>query len=53
LVKAINLPDVRKTLTENLGMDVQASSPADLQRFLASEMSRWAKVVKDSNIKAE
>ncbi|MBM3536514.1 MAG: tripartite tricarboxylate transporter substrate binding protein [Alphaproteobacteria bacterium] len=53
LVKAINLPDVRKTLTENLGMDVQASSPADLQKFLASEMSRWARVIKENNIKAE
>ncbi len=53
LVKAINLPDVKKTLTETLGMDVQASSPADLQKFLTSEMARWAKVVKENNIKAE
>ncbi len=53
LVKAINLPDVKKTLTETLGMDVQASSPADLQKFLLAEMTRWAKVVKDNNIKAE
>jgi len=53
LIKAINLPDVKKTLTETLGMDVQASSPADLQKFLVSEMARWAKVVKDNNIKAE
>jgi len=53
LVKAINLADVKKTLTETLGMDVQASSPADLQKFLAAEMARWAKVVKDNNIKAE
>lgn len=53
LVKAINLPDVKKTLTETLGMDVQASSPADLQKFLLAEMSRWAKVVKDNSIKSD
>ena len=53
LVKAINLPDVKKTLTETLGMNVEASSRADLQKFLASEMARWTKVVKDNNIKAE
>lgn len=53
LIKAINLPDVKKTLTETLGMDVAASSPAELQRFLTSEMARWAKVVKENNIKAE
>jgi tripartite-type tricarboxylate transporter receptor subunit TctC len=53
LTKAINLPDVKKTLTETLGMDVAASSPAELQKFLTSEMARWAKVVKENNIKAE
>lgn len=53
LVKAINLPDVKKTLTETLGMDVKASSPEELQKFVAAEMGRWAKVVKDNNIKPE
>jgi tripartite-type tricarboxylate transporter receptor subunit TctC len=53
LLKAINLPDVKKTLTETLGMDVAASSPQELQKFLAAEMTRWAKVVKENNIKAE
>ncbi len=53
LVKAIDLPDVKKTLTETLGMDVQASSPEALQKFLVAEMARWGKVVKDNNIRAE
>jgi tripartite-type tricarboxylate transporter receptor subunit TctC len=53
LVKAINLPDVKKTLTETLGMDVAASSPEDMQKFLVAEMARWSKVVKENNIKAE
>jgi tripartite-type tricarboxylate transporter receptor subunit TctC len=51
IVKAIELPDVKKTLTETLGMDVQALSPADTQKFLLAQIARWGKVVKDNNIK--
>ncbi len=53
LVKAIQLPDVQKTLTETLGMDVQALSPADTQKFLLAQIARWGKVVKDNGIKSE
>ena len=53
LVKALSLPDVRKTLTETLGMDLVVSSPEGLQKWLAQEMQRWGKVVKDNNIKAD
>lgn len=53
LVKAFNQPDVRKTLTETLGMDLQAGSQEGLQKWLLSEMSRWGKVVKDNNIRAD
>jgi len=53
LVKAFNLPDVKKTLTETLGMDLMVSSPETLQSFFAGEMQRWGKVVRDNNIKAD
>lgn len=53
LVKALNLPDVRKQLTEQLGMDLQASDPAALQKFMLGEMERWAKVVRTYNITAQ
>ena len=53
LAKALKLPDVNKTLTETLGMDVQASTPEELQKFLVSEIARWGKVVKESNIRAD
>ncbi len=53
LVKAINLPDVRKTLTETLGMDIVAASPEATQKFLLGEMARWGKVVKDNDIKQD
>ena len=53
LVKAFNQPDVRKTLTEQLGMDLIVSSPAAQQKWLTDEMQRWGKVVRDNNIKPD
>jgi tripartite-type tricarboxylate transporter receptor subunit TctC len=53
LVKTLKMPDVRKTLTETLGMDIVAATPADTQKFLLDQMARWGKVVKDNNIKAD
>ncbi len=53
LVKTLNLPDVRKVLTETLGMDIQAASPEATQKFLVGEMARWGKVVKDNDIKQD
>jgi len=53
IVKAAQLPDVRKTLSETLGMDVQTLSPADTLKFLQAQIGRWGKVVKDNNIKGE
>jgi tripartite-type tricarboxylate transporter receptor subunit TctC len=53
LVKALNQPDVRKTLTDTLGMDLVISTPDALQKFLVAEMSRWGKVVRDNNIRPD
>jgi tripartite-type tricarboxylate transporter receptor subunit TctC len=53
LEKALKLPDVRKTLTENLGMELIVSSPEALQKWIVSEMQRWGRVVKDNNIRAD
>ena len=53
LQKALAAPDVRKTLTETLGMDIVAASPAATQKFLLAEMARWGKVVKDNGIKPD
>lgn len=51
LVKVLQLPDVKKTLTETLGMDIQAMSPAQSEKFLVAQIQRWGKVVKDNGIK--
>ena len=53
LVKALGQPDLRKQLTETLGMDLAVSSPEALQKFVAGEMDRWGKVVRDNNVRAD
>jgi tripartite-type tricarboxylate transporter receptor subunit TctC len=53
LQKALNMPDVRKTLTETMGMELIVSSPEVLQKWIVAEMQRWGKVVKDNNIRAD
>jgi tripartite-type tricarboxylate transporter receptor subunit TctC len=50
LVKVLNQPELRKQLTEQLGMDLVVSDPPRLQKFIASEMARWGKVVKQYGI---
>jgi tripartite-type tricarboxylate transporter receptor subunit TctC len=53
LVKAFNLPDVRKLLTEQLGIDLVVGPPEGLQKWLAGEMQRWGKVVRENNIRPD
>jgi tripartite-type tricarboxylate transporter receptor subunit TctC len=53
LKKALNQPDVHSTLTEKMGMELVVSSPEELQKWIETEMQRWAKVVKDNNIRAD
>jgi tripartite-type tricarboxylate transporter receptor subunit TctC len=53
LAKALGQPDLRRQLTETLGMDLAVSSPEDLQKFLVGEIGRWGKVVKDNNVRAD
>jgi tripartite-type tricarboxylate transporter receptor subunit TctC len=53
LNRAIKLPDVNRTLTETLGMDVAALSPEETQKWILGEMARWGKIVKDNNIRSE
>jgi tripartite-type tricarboxylate transporter receptor subunit TctC len=53
LVKAFNLPDVRKLLTETLGIDLVVGSPEGLAAWLDSQMQRWGRVVRENNIRAD
>jgi tripartite-type tricarboxylate transporter receptor subunit TctC len=53
LTKAFTQADLRKQLTEQMGMDMVISTPDVLQKFLVAEIARWGKVVKENNIRAE
>ena len=53
LVKAFNLPDVRKLLTDTLGIDLVVSPPEELAKWLDTQMQRWGKVVRENNIRAD
>lgn len=53
LVRTLNVPELRKQFTEQFGMDLQASTPEALQKFLVGEIQRWEKVVREHNIRAD
>lgn len=53
LVKIINAPELKKRLSEQLGMNVVTSSPEALQKFLVAEAARWARVINDNQIRPD
>jgi tripartite-type tricarboxylate transporter receptor subunit TctC len=53
LRRVFNEPDVRAQLSDQLGMDLVASSPEGLQQHLLSEIARWGKVIRDNNIRED
>jgi tripartite-type tricarboxylate transporter receptor subunit TctC len=51
LAKAVASPAVREKLSAQ-GMEVRGAPPAELDAFVRKEIPRWAKVIKDNNIKS-
>ena len=51
LAKAINTPSVREKLVAQ-GIEVSGAPGDPLDGFVRKEMARWAKVIKDNNIKS-
>ena len=49
--KALATPAVAQRLSEQ-GMDIVGGPPEELDRFVRTEISRWAAVVKENHIKA-
>lgn len=52
VVRVFKLPDVQERL-KTLGLDAVLSSPEELARYQATEITKWARVVKESGAKAE
>ncbi len=51
LAKVLADPVVRERLTLQ-GMEILASKPAELAKFVDAEIDRWSKVIRDNKIKA-
>jgi tripartite-type tricarboxylate transporter receptor subunit TctC len=52
IARALRQPDVQERFAI-LGMEVIAGTPAEFRKDISSEIARWAKVVKDANIKVD
>ena len=50
--RVFRLPEVQERL-KTLGLEAVLSSPEELTRYQATEIAKWAKVVKDSGARAE
>jgi len=46
-------PELKKQLTEQLGMDLVLSSPEGLQEWTVGQIERWGKVVRENGIRGE
>ena len=52
ILKIVNAPDMRDRLGKQ-GADVRTNTPDEFAAFIRTEKAKWAKVVKDANIKVE
>ena len=52
IARAVNAPDVKEKLIAQ-GYDPLANTPAEFSIYLKAEVAKWAKVVKDSSLKAD
>jgi tripartite-type tricarboxylate transporter receptor subunit TctC len=51
-VKALAQPDVRERIAAN-GADAVGSSPEDFASFIRNERAKYARIIKEANIKLD
>jgi tripartite-type tricarboxylate transporter receptor subunit TctC len=49
IVKALSLTDVRERL-QALGFDAVGSTPEEFGRWIKTEIPKWARVIRESNL---
>jgi tripartite-type tricarboxylate transporter receptor subunit TctC len=52
LIAALEDPSVRQKLTAQ-GAEVRGTTPEEAATFVAAEMTKWAKVVKEAGVKLD
>ena len=52
ILRIVNAADMRDRLGKQ-GADVRTNTPDEFAAFIRSETAKWAKVVKDANIKVD
>ncbi|RXZ30942.1 tripartite tricarboxylate transporter substrate binding protein [Oxalobacteraceae bacterium CAVE-383] len=52
IVKISQMPDIRQKLLD-MGMDIEASSPAAFSALIKSEMAKWAEVMRVAHVTAD
>jgi len=51
--EALNTPEIANRFAVTQFAEVVGSTPEEFQRFMLAEVARWAKVIRDANIRAE
>jgi tripartite-type tricarboxylate transporter receptor subunit TctC len=52
VVSVLNMPDVRERFF-NSGMEVVGSTPEQFASHIISEVAKWAKLIKETGIRAQ
>ncbi len=52
IARIVGTPEMRENLGKQ-GAEVRTTTPAEFETFIRSEKTRWAKVVKDANVKID
>ncbi len=52
IVRALRLPDVKERLV-GLGFEVAGNTPDEFAQWMRAERIKWAKVIKESGVRAE